>query len=171
VFFGSWHPPNLDAARLIMEVAAERPEVLFLSCGSHGQAFEDLITPANVVFTGNVTERTKAKLLDTADVALNPMRTGSGTNLKLIEYLTAAIPVLSTPFGARGTEVVDGEHLLLASPERLASGLDDILADPEASARRALAGRALVQHRYDWTRLGQTLSQLVADLALAPVRQ
>lgn len=171
VFFGSWHPPNLDAARLIMEVAAERPEVLFLSCGSHGLAFEDQITPTNVVFTGNVAERTKAKLLATADVALNPMRTGSGTNLKLIEYLTAGVPVLSTPFGARGTEVVDGEHLLLASPECFAAGLRDLLADPEAGAERARAGRELVRRRYDWNGLGHTLARLVADLAPVPARQ
>lgn len=171
VFFGSWHPPNLDAARLIMEVAAECPDVLFLSCGSHGMAFDDHLTPTNVVFPGNVTERTKAKLLATADVALNPMRTGSGTNLKLIEYLTAGVPVLSTPFGARGTDVVDGEHLLLAPPERFATGLRDLLADPEAGARRARAGRELARRRYDWNELGHTLAQLVTDLAPVPARQ
>lgn len=171
VFFGSWHPPNLDAARLTLEVAAERPEVLFLSCGSHGQAFEDRILPTNVVFPGNVTQQAKSKLLTAADVALNPMRTGSGTNLKLIEYLTAGVPVLSTPFGARGTEVVDGEHLLLAPPERFASGLDEVLADPDAAARRAEVGRELVVRRYDWNELARTLARLVADLALAPARQ
>ena len=171
VFFGSWHPPNLDAARLIAEVALERPEVLFLSCGSHGQAFDDQLLPPNVVFAGNVAERTKAKLLATADVALNPMRIGSGTNLKLIEYLTAAVPVLSTPFGARGTEVVDGEHLLLADPERFAAGLAGLLADPDGAARRAVAGCELVRRRYDWEVLGRDLARVVADLAPAPVRQ
>ena len=171
VFFGSWHPPNLDAANLIIQIAAERPEIVFLSCGNHGEAFRDRRLPANVVFPGNVTERTKAKLLATADVALNPMRVGSGTNLKLIEYLTAGIPVLSTPFGARGTDVVDGEHLLLAPPERFGRALADLLADPAGADRRAAAGRTLAETGYDWRVLGEHLAEVVADLALVPTRQ
>lgn len=171
VFFGSWHPPNIDAARLILEIAAERPEVVFLSCGNHGEAFRGQILAPNVIFPGTVTERTKAKLLATADVALNPMRTGSGTNLKLIEYLTAAIPVLSTPFGARGTEVVDGEHVVLAAPDRFASALATLLADPDGAARRAAAGRDLARAHYGWPALGERLARVVADIARAPSRQ
>src|SRR5690606_3517555 len=118
VFFGSWHPPNLDAAELVIEIAPEVPHVLFLLCGRHGEHFAGRTTPLNVVFPGSISERAKSALLDSADVALNPMRTGSGTNLKLIEYLTAGVPVVSTPFGARGVDVVDGVHLTLAPPER-----------------------------------------------------
>ncbi len=169
VFFGSWHPPNLDAAELIAEVAAEVPEVLFLSCGGHGDAFRDRIVPPNLVFAGNVSARIKAKLLAAADVALNPMRTGSGTNLKLIEYLTAGVPVVSTPFGARGVDVVDGEHLLLAPPERFAAAVRAVLADPAAAARRAEAGRALAAAGFDWSVLGDRLAEVVAAHARRPV--
>ena len=37
-----------------------------------------------------------------ADIGLNPMVSGSGTNLKIPEYLAFGLAVLSTNFGARG---------------------------------------------------------------------
>ena len=34
-----------------------------------------------------------------ADVAINPMATGSGTNLKIVEYLAAGVPVVTSTVG------------------------------------------------------------------------
>lgn len=39
-----------------------------------------------------------------ADVGLNPVEYGSGSNLKVAEYLAAGLPVLTTPIGSRGFE-------------------------------------------------------------------
>ncbi|MGH7725987.1 MAG: glycosyltransferase [Candidatus Eiseniibacteriota bacterium] len=39
-----------------------------------------------------------------ADVGLNPVTTGAGSNVKLPNYLAAGLDVLSTPFGVRGFE-------------------------------------------------------------------
>ncbi|MFN7173813.1 MAG: MlaD family protein, partial [Thermaurantiacus tibetensis] len=44
-------------------------------------------------------EEEKLALLRGADVALNPISSGSGTNLKMLEYFAAGLPVLSTPHG------------------------------------------------------------------------
>jgi glycosyltransferase involved in cell wall biosynthesis len=167
VFFGSWHPPNLDAAELIIELAAELPEVLFVSAGRHGDAFANRLVPRNVVFAGMVSQRAKRRLLEAADLALNPMRIGSGTNLKLLEYLAAGVPVVSTPFGARGIDVVDDEHVRFAEPEALATVVAEVLADPAGAHRRALAGRELVAERYTWRHLGEQLAGLVSDIVPA----
>jgi len=40
-----------------------------------------------------------------SDAGLNPMTLGAGSNVKLFEYLAARLPVISTAFGARGTEL------------------------------------------------------------------
>jgi glycosyltransferase involved in cell wall biosynthesis len=165
VFFGSWHPPNLDAVELLAEVAAELPDVAFLSVGSHGEAFRHRVFPPNLIFPGTVTDRVKAKLLDAADLAVNPMRVGSGTNLKLIEYLAVGIPVVSTPFGARGVEVVDGTHLLLAEPDAFTDAVVATLEDPAAAAARAAAGRELAARGYSWTTLGHRLAGVLAAVA------
>ena len=171
VFFGSWHPPNLDAVELLIQVAEQVPTTLILSVGHHGLAFQGRILPSNLVFPGRVSTRTKDLLLDAADVALNPMRFGSGTNLKLLEYLAVGTPVVSTPFGARGIDVVDGEHLRFAEPDRFADVLVDVLADPAGAQVRAEAARALVSERYSWDRLGSALADVVSDIVPAEARR
>jgi len=171
VFFGSWHPPNLDAVELLIEAAAELPTTLILSVGFHGQAFLNRLVPPNLVFPGMVTTRTKDRLLQAADVALNPMRLGSGTNLKLLEYLAVGVPVVSTPFGARGIDVVDGEHLRFAEPVVFARTVAEVLADPVAAHAQAEAARVLVTDRYSWDSLGSRLADVVSDIVPAEARQ
>lgn len=161
VFFGSWHPPNLVAAEILIELAAAVPEVLFVLGGRHGDAFAARPTPPNVVFVGVVADRERDVLLRAAHVALNPMVSGSGTNLKVIEYLAAGVPVVTTDVGARGLDVVDGEHLLVVSPSHLARAIRTVVADPAAAAQRAAAGRDLVERRYDWPGLGDALADVV----------
>jgi glycosyltransferase involved in cell wall biosynthesis len=55
-----------------------------------------------------------------ADVGINPLVTGAGTNVKMGEFMAARLPVVVTPFGARGYRiehkrtgfVVDRDHLM-----------------------------------------------------------
>lgn len=164
VFFGSWHPPNLAAAEVVLDLAERLTGMVFVLGGRHGDALAGRPLPANVIVTGVVTGRTKDLLLRVADVALNPMMSGSGTNLKVIEYLAAGVPVVSTPFGARGLDLVDEEHLLLAPVGRLADAVWQVVDDPDSAADRAAAGRARVEERYDWPRLGDRLAEVVAQV-------
>ncbi len=164
LFFASWHPPNIDAAELVIDLAPQLPDVLFLLAGSHGEAFRQRVLPSNVVFSGVVAQRAKAVLLGCVDVALNPMRTGSGTNLKVIEYLATGVPAVSTPFGVRGLDVVAGVHLLIAPPDGFATAIRTTVDDPVAAHERAGAGRALAREFYDWSGLGDRLATVVADV-------
>jgi hypothetical protein len=70
-----------------------------------------------------------------ADAGLNPVVRGSGSNVKVFEYLAARLPVISTPFGMRGTE--------LRSP-------DDYLAYEGASLVDAIATFAGSRTRQQW---------------------
>lgn len=148
IFVGAWHPPNLEAAERILEFAAALPAVTFLIVGSVAAAFEGRSLPRNVHFTGVVDDDLKAYLLGLADVALNPMTTGSGTNLKMLDYFSAGVPVLSTPFGARGLEVEEGTHVILAEPELMAERLESW--DSKAAGEMAARARTLAETRYCW---------------------
>ena len=165
LFLGSWHPPNLAAAEMVVALADESPQVLFVMGGRHGDAFEGRPLPANVLFTGVLTSRSKDLLLRVAHVAINPMVQGSGTNLKIIEYMAAGVPVVSTAIGARGLDLVHGEHLLVADEATWSAALRDGAADPGAAATRAIAARTLVEQRYDWRTLGDRLAEVVLRVA------
>lgn len=160
IFVASWHQPNLDAAQALIDLAPDLPDVLILLVGSHGRFFQGRRLPPNVVLVGVVSDLAKRTLLACADVALNPMRTGSGTNLKTVEYFAAGIPVVSTPFGVRGLDASD-EHLVLTDANGFAAAVRSVLADPDAAHRRALAARRLVEQGFSWTSLGDRLADVL----------
>jgi polysaccharide biosynthesis protein PslH len=92
--------------------------------------------------------------------AIVPLRTGGGTRLKILEAMAAGVPVVSTPLGAEGLEVVDGENALLVDSGDINGWVDRLasLADsPTRRAQLAAAGLLLVQSRYDWELLGAKL--------------
>jgi len=108
LFIGSWHKPNIDAVYEIFKMAEVLKEVKFLILGSAGLFFGGKEKPDNVGFAGIVSDEEKALTLSVADVALNPMKTGSGTNLKMLDYMAAGVRVLTSPVGARGLNIPSG---------------------------------------------------------------
>ena len=92
--------------------------------------------------------------------AVVPLRTGAGTRLKILEAMAAGVPVISTPLGAEGLEVTDGENILLVDPNDTQGWIDAVASvaeSPELSEKLVAAGQHLVQTRYDWEILGSKL--------------
>ncbi len=168
VFFGSWHPPNVDAAEYLVDLAVARPDLFIVSAGNHGAVFGDRNLPRNIVFPGVITATAKTTLLACASVALNPMRIGSGTNLKLIEFLGHGVPTVTTPFGARGLDLVDRRELLMVDIERIPEAIDTVLADPVATESRCRAGWEFAR-RHDWDTIGQEFRSLVGRVLGTPL--
>ncbi len=154
LFIGSWHSPNIEAAQRLFALAPAMPAVHFVLAGDHTRAFGEWRLPANVSLLGVVSVRSKAALLGAATVAVNPMERGSGTNLKLVEYCAAGIPVVSTPLGARGFAGADDDLVELAPLAGFAAAVDGLVRDPARRARRAAAARRHVEQQLDWTVLG-----------------
>jgi glycosyltransferase involved in cell wall biosynthesis len=154
VFVGSWYPPNVEAAEAVFALATKLPQLTFLLAGRVCLAVADRPRPPNLALMGTVDEPTLASLLGLADVALNPTREGSGTHLKMATYLAAGLPVVTTPVGARGYDLVDGEHALVCPLDEFAARIAPLVGDPALAARLSAAGRRLAQERYDWSAIG-----------------
>jgi glycosyltransferase involved in cell wall biosynthesis len=157
IFIGSGHQPNVDAVQEILRLAGELPEVHFVIIGSVAAAFLPSTAdsgaprpalPANVAFTGVISEEEKGVYLRLADIALNPMRIGSGSNLKLAEYLAAGIPVVTTPVGARGYRLEEAEVMNVAEVADFAGQVAATLARREDAP--LLRARAHILGSYDW---------------------
>jgi glycosyltransferase involved in cell wall biosynthesis len=141
-FLGSTHPPNVAAARFILDELAPRlPGVEFEILGSVCAGLATQLP--NVVLRGAVSEAAKDAALDGWTMALNPVEGGSGASLKLADYLAHGLPTVNTVHAARGfVEILAGAGVvvpLAEFPAALAQLLRDrpALAQLQEAARRA----------------------------------
>jgi len=114
LFMGSWHGPNIEAVEELKQIATECPKADFLLLGSVCEHPKCCNFPANIKSLGMVSEIEKNLYLHFADLAVNPVLSGSGTNLKMLDYTANSLPVLTTPFGLRGLSFIPKEEVLSA---------------------------------------------------------
>lgn len=166
LFIGSWHPPNIEAAELILELAAHRSDWLFILAGSHTSEFARADVPTNVHMIAVFAEPLLWPLLAGADVALNPMRSGGGSNLKLFDYLAVGTTVVTTEIGARGLPS-PADYTIVAGPtvDAFSAAIDAARpsAADETPRSKQEAGRRLVQKSFDWQSLGHSWATAVLD--------
>jgi glycosyltransferase involved in cell wall biosynthesis len=157
LFVGSWHPPNIEAAEKILRLAPDLPDIVFVIAGSVGLALSKHLVPANVMILGELDDATIQLLLSAADVGLNPMETGSGTNLKVLTYFAAGTPLISTPFGVRGIAIEPDVHCRIVGLDGFSQAIRSAIHEADGTDRQARAARDLVEDRYSWTRIARDL--------------
>ena len=162
VFAGSMHKPNEEAVFYMETLAYNFPDVIFIVIGGAGNVLKK--PPPNLIPVGVVTEADKDVLMRAADIGLNPVVSGSGTNLKLVEYLAYGLVVVSTTFGARGIEFKDEFFVcgIDAFKETFGHTIDRLenIDSVRKKARR-------LSLKYDWEKISlklQTRLQLEMDL-------
>lgn len=155
LFIGEIWPPNVEAAEFIRDrLAPACPRVQFVVLGAAGSPLREAAArgvpvPRNLCVRGRVDDAEKLRWLAAADIGINPMFGGGGTNLKLVEYMSAGLPVVSTRFGARGID--DGRTCLLAETEAFAAAVSTLAINRALRHDLAARGRLLVERRFDWS--------------------
>ena len=140
VFLGSAHMPNIEAVQFITEFLAPRcPDVQFHVLGSACNAVSKV--PPNVQLWGVVDDVTKSAVMQSCAVALNPMSSGSGSNVKLADYLGNGLFVITTEFGQRGYPESIRDHIMVVPLGQFTEALQAALDEPvrfseEMKARR-----------------------------------
>lgn len=161
LFMGSWHKPNLEACEEIFKIAIKCPAAKFLLMGSQCSYFEQkkFEIPSNVGMLGVVSEETKNKVFATVDFALNPMLSGSGTNLKMFDYMSAGIPVITTEFGARGIQ--NQGVLNIMSVQKMPDSINEF--NLELVGNLVIESRKYVESTFDWGAIGDILLEKLLD--------
>ena len=166
LFLASGHRPNLEAAEYLFTLAQRMPDVAFALVGNAADAFLHRHLPDNVWRVGTVSEEARNVWLQVADVALNPVLYGGGTNLKLLDYFAAGTPVISTESGLRGTGVIAGVHTLVAPIDEFETPIRTLLGAGSEIDRMTSEARALVEDRFDWQALADRLYSEIATRKL-----
>ena len=166
LFVGSWHPPNLESLVFIIEILAQRlRNKKFLIVGSVKDYYlqQKRTFPDNVLAFGSVDEFEKFELYKLADLALNPMFSGSGTNLKILDYMSAGIPVISTPTGARGVAITHNVHAIICEADNFVDEIENLLAAPEKQESLRQNGRIVVETWYSWDTISKNARDCIKN--------
>jgi glycosyltransferase involved in cell wall biosynthesis len=149
--------PNVEAARLICEIIA--PRTLGCNFIIAGKNPPKIHCSENVSFPGYVDD-IKSVMAD-ADICLAPLLSGSGTRIKILEYMAMGKPVIATSKGAEGIEYTDGLNIIIEDriekyPEIIRQLLDD------EKKRFALGREAvkLIRQKYDWELYRESLGKI-----------
>lgn len=159
-FAGSRWGPNVEAVLEIAKLAEALPGVHFVVAGRAGEVLGDS-PPANLTAPGFVEDL--QTYLAASDVALNPMLSGGGSNIKMFDYLAVGLPVLSTPFGARGLEGAAEGAMEVCEIGEFPERLRRLVVSGDLSARGE-RGRQLVLERYDWSVISSAMASSMRRL-------
>jgi len=97
-----------------------------------------------------------------ADLCAVPLLDGGGTRMKILEYLAAAKPTVSTRKGAEGLELVDGREIHLVEDgdwDGFCDKLCDLLDRPVEAIGMGELGHRFVK-QFDWLEVGKAFVEL-----------
>lgn len=156
IFVGSGQPPNVTAVEFLLDKLDEIDERFKLILVGEVCNKVESNSP-NVRMEGFVDDL--SYYLTNSDIALNPMLTGSGTNIKLLDYMAHGIPVITTDFGARGFNITHLEHALVVSDTEFTQELNKLIDDSELQDKIGTQGSQLVSEHYTWDQISSNLRE------------
>ncbi len=116
----------------------------------------------NVYLFGQISEEKKIDFYKSSSIALNPMLTGSGTNIKMLDYMAAKLPVVTTPVGARGLEIENYTHALICDIQEFPEKIMEVISDEILYSQLRDNGYKLVCERYDWRIIAKDMSDILS---------
>ena len=166
IFLGSNFGPNIEAATFIVRnLAPALPGVSFLVCGGVADApglRGDL--PPNARLVGRMSDEEKIRCLHAADIALNPMFFGSGTNIKMLEFMAAGLPIVATAVGARGICEVSANGVIVCAPDDMARQIESVLQDRPMLSSMSAANRRRAEREFAWETLSPAYGDMIRSL-------
>jgi glycosyltransferase involved in cell wall biosynthesis len=126
---------------------------LFLVGGTGAPTFER----ENVRSVGFIEDL--PRFLAAGEIAIVPIGTGSGTRLKILQYMNRGLPIVTTEKGIEGVTARNGEHALIVPTidERFIDNVACLLENESERARLGANARKLLEAKYTWNAIGAQL--------------
>ncbi len=166
VFHGSKsHLPNREATDWICKELAprfegDREKLQFVIAGNGQPEFRH----SNVLSYGYVDDL--KEFLFGCDIALMPLRTTFGAQMKLLDYFSCGLPVVTTTCGARGYTLVNERDALITgdNTEELAAGLQKIIQDMQLQKSLLEYGHVYLNKHADSQNIKERLTSLLSSV-------
>lgn len=163
-----------QGVEMMARAAARTTRAIFVFVGGEAEDIEELksrLPPearARCRFAGKHPPDMLPRWLALSDVLVSPRTLGGNTPFKLYTYLASGKPVVATRLDTH-TQVLSDDTAFLVEPTEaaLAKGIDDALANPAESMRRAANGRALLERDFSPARYREKVEAAYATLGKA----
>ena len=167
--------PNVDAVSSILKTIYPKARAMVpnLKLMITGPGSEDLSTPHEVILTGVVDRYSLPSYINAADLCLAPLRFGSGTRFKILEWMACGKAIIATRKAVEGIEVTHGDNVILEDDiEEYPALISNLCRNQSLRTTLGKNARALVERAYGWERcvapLEKSLRQWAARARYAP---
>lgn len=166
--------PNVEGvlvfARKVMPSLLERFPALEFWIVGRGP-LDDMLAlgnGGNIRVFGNVPD--VVEYLRQCSVSIVPLRVGGGTRLKILEFIGAGIPVITTAVGVEDISLEAEKHYLLAhGPQEFGAAVSRLLEAPALGRAQVESAREAIARRYTWRAIrGELFDRLRAFRGIRP---
>jgi polysaccharide biosynthesis protein PslH len=163
-------PANSDGIQFMMSdiwplVARARPDAKALIVGRNPpSALREAARSRGLPweFTGSVPDI--RPYVGRADIAVIPLRVGSGTRIKAFEAMAMGRPVVSTSIGIEGLDIDPARHFRLADqPAAFAAAIINLLDDAGERVRLSEAARAHLEQHFSWAKIARQFEAICLE--------
>ena len=96
------------------------------------------------------------------DIAIVPLTTGGGTKLKILDYMSIGLPIVTTKKGIEGLNVKNDEHAIIVNDvnDVFIDAIKYLIDNGEERKRIGANARRLAEEEYDWDQIGKKMDDL-----------
>lgn len=168
LFVGTYYGPNNEALDFIIKDLSKLKDYTFLIVGNINLHFQKEYANEkieNIRFYGKVNWKKLKLLYKASDLAINPMFSGSGINIKMLDYMAAGIPVITTPIGARGIKgIKNGKHMIICPTKDFKKEIQNLINDKTTKKSFKIKGREVTEKYYHYRIISKELERVLKTL-------
>ncbi len=158
-FFGNRDALRYICTEILPEVRRRRPGTILKVIGERPPQIE-----ADGVELLGAVDRV-VPFLRQASLLLAPLRTGSGTKLKIIEAMACGLPFVTTDLGMEGLEGASGAGIVASRTDELIEACLRVLEDKSVASRLGEKGRRVAEADYSWDKSAAALETAWKEIA------
>lgn len=166
LFWGALsRPENQDCVQYTLEkilplVRKKVPDVHYYIAGAVNDKLREKWSQPGVTVTGFVDD--VAALFSQMDIALLPLRLGAGIKIKVLESLSAGLPVVTSLIGIEGIPAEPNLHYLLGNTaEEFAAQVVQLLSSPNESRAMSENAQGFIRSNFSFDDSAERLSELL----------
>ncbi len=144
------YTPNQQAVDIIATQISPKVNKNFLIAGKGSPFLQRKYSSPNIKFLGWVDDLNH--LFNQVDIALAPLITGSGTRLKILDYMAAGIPVIGTDLSVEGLELDIKKYMIVENDfSKYPNAIETLYNDTSLVTRLSVSARKYVSKERNWS--------------------